>query len=238
MSADADGPRTGERTRETLETRVRARIELDARGPGRVDTGLPFLDHMIGAAAFHGGMTLDLRALGDLQVDDHHTVEDCGLVLGAALRDALGERHGIRRFGYAYAPLDEALARAVVDLSGRPFAAVDLGLRREMLGTVATENLTHFFLSVATAARLTLHLDVMRGDNDHHRAEAAFKAFGLALAEAGGRRDARGARDAAGIPSTKGVLDSGRSARSGADAVKDPNATRDSNAAAPGAVSR
>ena len=203
MSADDGAPRTGERTRETLETRVEARVNVDSRGPGRVQTGLPFLDHMIGAAAFHGGMTLDLRARGDLDVDDHHTVEDCGLVFGAALRDALGERRGIRRFGYAYAPLDEALARAVVDLSGRPFAAVDLGLRREMLGTVATENLSHFFVSVATAARLTLHLDVIRGDNDHHRAEAAFKAFGLALAEAAGRRAA------AGIPSTKGMLDSG-----------------------------
>lgn len=203
MSADDGAPRTGERTRETLETRVEARVNVDIRGPGRVRTGLPFLDHMIGAAAFHGGMTLDLRARGDLDVDDHHTVEDCGLVFGAALRDALGERRGIRRFGYAYAPLDEALARAVVDLSGRPFAAVDLGLRREMLGTVATENLSHFFVSVATAARLTLHLDVIRGDNDHHRAEAAFKAFGLALAEAVGRRAVPG------IPSTKGMLDSG-----------------------------
>lgn len=203
MNADDGAPRTGERTRETLETRVEARVNVDIRGSGRVRTGLPFLDHMIGAAAFHGGMTLDLRARGDLDVDDHHTVEDCGLVFGDALRDALGERRGIRRFGYAYAPLDEALARAVVDLSGRPFAAVDLGLRREMLGTVATENLSHFFVSVATAARLTLHLDVIRGENDHHRAEAAFKAFGLALAEAVGRRAATG------IPSTKGILDSG-----------------------------
>ena len=208
MSTCANDPRTGERTRETLETRVEARVDLDVRGPNRVDTGLPFLDHMVGAAAFHGGMTLDLRARGDLDVDDHHTVEDCGLVFGAALQDALGERSGIRRFGYAYAPLDEAMARAVVDLSGRPFAAVDLGLRREMLGTVATENLTHFFVSVATTARLALHLDVIRGENDHHRAEAAFKAFGLALAEAAGRRVA------VGIPSTKGVLDAGAPPRS------------------------
>ena len=211
MSANGDIPRTAERTRETRETRIRVRLGVDARGPIRVESGLPFLDHMIGAAAFHGGIALDLQARGDLDVDDHHTVEDCGLVLGAALREALGERRGIRRFGYAYAPLDEALARAVMDLSGRPFAAVDLGLRREMLGTVATENLTHFFVSVAMAARLTLHLDVLRGDNDHHRAEAAFKAFGLALAEAVRRRDATG------IPSTKGVLDAGRGARSAAE---------------------
>ncbi len=197
-----DGNRTGRRSRRTLETAIEARLDLDRRGPSQVETGLPFLDHMIGAAAFHGGMTLDLCARGDLEVDDHHTVEDCAIVLGSAIRDALGERSGIRRFGYAYAPLDEALARAVVDLSGRPSATVDLGLRREMLGSVATENLAHFFTSLATSARLTLHLDVLRGDNDHHRAEAAFKSFGLALGEAVSRRAAGG------IPSTKGVLES------------------------------
>ena len=197
-----DGQRTAERSRRTLETDIEARLNLDMRGPSHVESGLPFLDHMIGAAAFHGGMTLELRARGDLHVDDHHTVEDCGIVLGSVIRDALGERSGIRRFGYAYAPLDEALARAVVDLSGRPSATVDLGLRREMLGSVATENLAHFFTSLATSARLTLHLDVLRGDNDHHRAEAAFKSFGLALGEAVAQRAA------AGIPSTKGVLES------------------------------
>ena len=197
------GGRVGEGSRRTLETRIEARLNLDCRGRSRVDTGLAFLDHMIGAAVFHGGMTLDLRARGDLDVDDHHTVEDCGLVFGSVIRDALGDRQGIRRFGYAYAPLDEALARAVVDLSGRPFAEVDLGLRREMLGAVATENLSHFFASLATAGGLTLHVDVIRGDNDHHRAEAAFKAFGLALAEAVAERAA------AGVPSTKGVLGSG-----------------------------
>ena len=195
--------RVGERSRRTLETRIEARLDLNRRGRSRIDTGLAFLDHMIGAAVFHGGMTLDLRAQGDLDIDDHHTVEDCGLVFGSVIRDALGDREGIRRFGYAYAPLDEALARAVVDLSGRPFGKVDLGLRREMLGAVATENLTHFFASLATAGGLTLHLDVIRGDNDHHRAEAAFKAFGLALAEAVAERSA------AGVPSTKGVLGSG-----------------------------
>lgn len=194
--------RTGKRSRRTLETAIEAELDLDRRGPSRIETGLPFLDHMIAAAAFHGGMTLDLRARGDLHVDDHHTVEDCGIVLGSAMRDALGERSGIRRFGYAYAPLDEALARAVVDLSGRPSATVELGLRREMLGSVATENLAHFFTSLATSAGLTLHLDVLRGDNDHHRAEAAFKSFGLALGEAVARREAPG------VPSTKGLLES------------------------------
>lgn len=200
--ASRDGQRTAKRSRRTRETAIEARLNLDLRGPSHVESGLPFLDHMIGAAVFHGGMTLDLRARGDLHIDDHHTVEDCGIVLGSAIRDALGERSGIRRFGYAYAPLDEALARAVVDLSGRPSATVDLGLRREMLGSVATENLAHFLTSLATSARLTLHLDVLRGDNDHHRAEAAFKSFGLALGEAVARRSA------VGVPSTKGVLGS------------------------------
>ncbi|MDE2662664.1 MAG: imidazoleglycerol-phosphate dehydratase HisB [Gemmatimonadota bacterium] len=200
-SRSASG-RVGERSRRTLETRIEARLDLDRRGRSHVDTGLAFLDHMIGATVFHGGMTLDLRAQGDLDIDDHHTVEDCGLVFGSVIRDALGDGGGIRRFGYAYAPLDEALARAVVDLSGRPFASVDLGLRREMLGTVATENLPHFFASLATSGGLTLHLDVIRGDNDHHRAEAAFKAFGLALAEAVAERAVPG------VPSTKGVLES------------------------------
>ena len=202
---DATGVRrTAVRSRRTLETRIKAQLDLDACAENppesRIDTGLPFLDHMIGAAALHGGVTLKLRAQGDLEVDDHHTVEDCGIVVGSLIRDALGDRSGIRRFGSAYAPLDEALARAVVDLSGRPSATIDLGLRREMLGGVATENVAHFFASLATAACLTLHLDVLRGDNDHHRAESAFKAFGLAF------REAVGQRSAAGIPSTKGVL--------------------------------
>ncbi|WP_420449075.1 imidazoleglycerol-phosphate dehydratase HisB [Candidatus Palauibacter sp.] len=209
-----DGRRTAKRSRRTLETVIEARLNLDMRGPSHVKSGLPFLDHMIAAAAFHGGLTLDLRARGDLHVDDHHTVEDCGIVLGSLIRDALGERSGIRRFGYAYAPLDEALARAVVDLSGRSSATVDLGLRREMLGSVATENLAHFFTSLAASARLTLHLDVLRGDNDHHRAEAAFKSFGLALGEAVARRAG------VGVPSTKGVL--------GSEATPDPCTEEDS----------
>ncbi|MDF1563694.1 MAG: imidazoleglycerol-phosphate dehydratase HisB [Deltaproteobacteria bacterium] len=187
--------------RETRETRIELSLELDGRGESTLETGLPFLDHMLEALARHARLDLRLTCEGDLEVDDHHTVEDCALVLGAALDQALGERRGITRFGSAYAPLDESLARAVVDLSGRPFAFVELGLRRERLGTVACENLTHFFISLATAARLTLHLELLRGENDHHRAEAAFKALALALRQA---LALEGEGDA--VPSTKGVL--------------------------------
>jgi imidazoleglycerol-phosphate dehydratase len=137
---------------------------------------------------------------GDLRIDDHHSAEDCALGLGEALDRALGERRGIARFGSAFAPLDEALARAVVDLSGRPYSAVDLGLRRESIGGLACENVAHVLRSLAVAGRLTLHVDVLRGENDHHRAEAAFKAVALALRQSVTRS---GNDD---IPSTKGVL--------------------------------
>ena len=141
-----------------------------------------------------------MQAKGDLQIDDHHTAEDCALVLGTALDQALGERRGITRFGSAYAPLDEALARAVVDFSGRPFARIDLGLRRERLGELSCENIPHVLSSLAIAARMTLHVDLLAGENDHHRAEAAFKALALALRVA----TARNGRDV--VPSTKGAL--------------------------------
>jgi imidazoleglycerol-phosphate dehydratase len=186
--------------RKTAETELRVELGLDGAGRVEVSTGLGFLDHMLTALARHGRLDLELRCAGDLEVDDHHTVEDCALVLGAALDTALGERRGIARFGWAYAPLDEALARAVVDLSGRPNATVELGLRGERLGELRCENLTHFFQSFAVTSRATLHVEVLRGDNDHHRAEAAFKALALALRQAL-------ARDGSGqVPSTKGVL--------------------------------
>jgi imidazoleglycerol phosphate dehydratase HisB len=155
---------------------------------------------MLDALARHARFDLTLGCEGDLQVDDHHTVEDCALTLGEALDRALADRRGIERFGHAFAPLDEALARAVVDLSGRPCAVVDMGLEREMLGDVSCENLTHFFVSLATTARAALHLDVLRGGNDHHRAEAAFKAVALAL-----RTATRTTGDDR-VPSTKEML--------------------------------
>ena len=193
-------PRTARIERATAETAITAELALDGRGEATVDTGIGFLDHMLTALARHGRFDLALEARGDLEIDDHHTVEDCALTLGRAFDEALGDRAGIRRFGNAYAPLDEALARVVVDLSGRPFAAVDLGLRRERLGELSSENLPHFLQSLATAARLTLHVDLLRGANDHHRAEAAFKALALALRQA----VARSGFDE--VPSTKGTL--------------------------------
>ncbi len=181
--------------RSTRETRVRCTLALDGvtQPDGLTDaagervvvaTGIGFLDHLFTALATHAGWALTLRAEGDLEVDDHHTAEDCAILLGQALDAALGDRGGLARFGSAYAPLDESLARAVVDLVRRPAVRVDLGLRREMLGTLATENITHVLTTLALEARCTIHVDVLAGTNDHHRAEAAFKALALAFAMA------------------------------------------------------
>ncbi len=185
--------------RTTKETRVEAELTL-APGPIEIDTGIGFLDHMLTSLAFHAGFALRCSCAGDLRVDDHHTVEDCAIAFGAALDRALGDRNGIARFGTGFAPLDEALARAVVDLSGRPAWSIELALARDSIGGVATENLTHWFAAFAARGKLALHLDLLRGDNDHHKAEAAFKALALALAEAV-RPSARG------VPSVKGSLD-------------------------------
>jgi imidazoleglycerol-phosphate dehydratase len=187
-------------SRKTLETAIELELVLDGSGRAEVASGIGFFDHMLGALAKHARFDLTLKCRGDLEVDDHHTVEDCALALGQALDQALAERRGIARFGSAYAPLDEALARAVVDLSGRPCAVVDLGLQREALGGLSCENLPHFFASLATTGRMALHVDVLRGANDHHRAEAAFKAAALAL------REAVRADGPDQVPSTKGVL--------------------------------
>jgi imidazoleglycerol-phosphate dehydratase len=187
-------------SRKTLETAVEVELGLDGTGRAEVATGIGFLDHMLGALVKHARFDLTLKCQGDLEIDDHHTVEDCALAFGQALDQALGERRGIARFGSAYAPLDEALARAVVDLSGRPCAVIELGFTRETLGTLACENLAHFFLSLATAGRMALHVDLLRGTNDHHRAEAAFKATALALRQAV-RLDGSDQ-----VPSTKGML--------------------------------
>ena len=201
MSEDGfEAPRTAIVERATGETRIELSLDLDGGGRSRIDTGIGFLDHMLTAFAKHARFDLELRCEGDLEVDDHHSAEDVALALGRALGEALGERRGIRRFGHAYAPLDEALARAVVDLSGRPFARVELGLRREAIGQIATENLRHVLVSLAMAGRMALHVDVLAGDNDHHRAEAAFKALALAL------RDAVALDGSDEVPSTKGVL--------------------------------
>lgn len=194
------GERTATLDRHTSETEIRLTLALDGSGSATIDTGLGFLDHMLTALIKHSRFDLELTCAGDLHVDDHHTVEDCGLALGQALDQALGDRRGIRRFAHAYAPLDEALARVVVDLSGRPAPHVDLGILRPKIGDVAGENLAHFFESFAIAGRMALHVDVLKGVNDHHRAEAAFKALALAL------RDAVATTAHSDIPSTKGLL--------------------------------
>jgi imidazoleglycerol-phosphate dehydratase len=192
-------PRKATLERTTRESSVRIALALDGAGRTRIATGIGFLDHLLGTLAFHAGFDLELDCTSDLVVDDHHGAEDCALALGAAFEQALGERRGIVRFGHAYAPLDEALARAVVDLSGRPFARVALGLVRERIGALACEMVPHVFASFALASRSTLHLDVLDGANDHHRAEAAAKALALALRRAVALRGD-------GVPSTKGVL--------------------------------
>ncbi len=193
-------PREAVIDRRTKETEISVRLNLDGTGAAEVATGIGFLDHLLDALAKHARFDLELSCKGDLLIDDHHTAEDCGLTLGTALQQALGSRVGIRRFGYAYAPLDEALARAVVDISGRPFADVNLGLTRERLGELSCENISHVLSSLASTAGLTLHVDVLKGENDHHRAEAAFKAVALALRTA---VEASGFDD---VPSTKGSL--------------------------------
>ncbi len=191
--------RTVRQRRTTREVDVELLLDLDGAGESTIDTGLPFLDHMLASLAKHARFDLRLLARGDLVVDDHHTVEDCAIVLGRALREALGDLRGVERFGWAFAPLDEALARCVIDLAGRPWPAVELGLRRESIGAVASENLTHFLNSLAIEARMALHVSVLTGTNDHHRAEAAFKATALALRQAVRRSGEE-------VPSTKGVL--------------------------------
>ncbi len=191
--------RRTEFNRETSEVTITGALDLDGTGISEIKTGLGFLDHMLGAVARHGRFDLTLMASGDIEVDDHHTVEDCAIVLGRAFDQALGDRAGITRFGYAYVPLDESLSRAVVDLSGRPWPEVSISFSRDTIGGVATENLIHFLSSFAIEGRMALHLDLIRGENDHHKAESAFKALAVALRSAV-------SVDGGGVPSTKGTL--------------------------------
>lgn len=165
-----------------------------------VNSGIGFLDHMFHALAKHSGWSLILECIGDLHIDDHHTAEDCGIALGTAFKQAMGPIKGVKRFGHGFAPLDEALSRAVIDLSNRPYACVDLQLVREKVGDLSTEMIPHVLESFATAAGVTLHVDVLKGRNDHHKAESAFKALAIAMKEATFRT---GSND---VPSTKGVL--------------------------------
>tara|TARA_R110002073_G_scaffold336260_1_gene531345 strand:+ start:78307 stop:78897 length:591 start_codon:yes stop_codon:yes gene_type:complete len=186
--------------RSTNETQIEATVNLDGTGVSQINTGLGFLDHMLDAFSRHSGIDITLQCDGDLVIDDHHSIEDCALALGHTIDEALGNRTGITRFSSAYAPLDESLARVVIDFSGRSYASIELGFVREMIGRVATENITHFFESLAMNMRATLHIDLIRGRNDHHKAEAAFKALALAM------RDAIRITQGDTIPSTKGTL--------------------------------
>lgn len=192
--------RTATVRRVSAETKVFVELTIDGTGQAKTATGIGFLDHLLEAFSRHARMDLTASCEGDLVIDDHHTTEDVALALGQALDQALGDRRGITRFGHAFVPLDDALTRAAIDLSGRPFADVHLGLRRDALGALATENISHMLRSFASAARLTLHVDVLKGDNDHHRAESAFKAMAVALRLA---VSPSGFDD---VPSTKGVL--------------------------------
>jgi imidazoleglycerol-phosphate dehydratase len=194
--------RVGEIRRTTKETDLYVRLALDGTGESRVQTGIGFLDHMLQALARHALMDLTVEARGDLHVDGHHTVEDTGIALGMAIERALGDRAGIRRYGDALVPLDEALVRAVVDVSGRPYLSYDIEIAKwQMLGDYDVFLTPEFFRALVLNAGLTAHLDLIRGDNPHHIVEAAFKAFARAL-DAATMIDPR----VVGVPSTKGAL--------------------------------
>lgn len=198
--ATTQGLRAAKISRVTNETSINVSINLDGTGKSTVSTGIGFLDHMLTALSKHSRFDVEIDCKGDTWIDDHHTTEDCALALGEAFDKALGDRKGITRFGSAYAPLDEALSRAIIDISSRAHSEVDLKLVRPMVGELSCEMITHFFESFASAARVTLHVDVIHGRNDHHRAEASFKALAIAL------RNAVKYDETAGVPSTKGVL--------------------------------
>jgi imidazoleglycerol-phosphate dehydratase len=188
--------------RDTLETQVQVAINLDGTGECRVDTGVPFLDHMLDQVARHGLIDLDIQAKGDLHIDAHHTVEDVGITLGQAFAEALGDKKGIRRYGHSYVPLDEALSRVVVDFSGRPGLEYGVEFPRARIGDFDVDLLVEFFQGFINHAQVTLHVDCLRGKNAHHIAETCFKAFGRALRMAL-EMDARMGDT---LPSTKGAL--------------------------------
>ena len=174
-------PRHAEVTRNTAETRITVRIDLDGTGQSRLHTGIGFFDHMLDQIARHGLIDLDIQADGDLHIDGHHTVEDVGITLGQAVHRALGDRKGIRRFGHAYVPLDEALSRVVIDFSGRPGLVMQVPFKSGMIGGFDTQLAHEFFQGFANHALVTLHIDNLRGENAHHQAETVFKAFARAL---------------------------------------------------------
>lgn len=192
--------RKAEVKRQSLESNVRVLINLDGTGKAKIKTGIGFFDHMLSLLAFHAKLDLEVEASGDLYVDDHHTVEDIGIVFGQALKEALGDRKGIARYGSFLLPMDEVLARAVLDISGRSTLVYRVKFTNERIGELATEMIKEFFLAVVNQAGLTLHLEVFYGENNHHIAEAIYKAFGRALQQAFRLEGTE-------IPSSKGLLD-------------------------------
>ena len=194
--------RRAERVRETRETRIVVGVDLDGRGDAAIATGVGFYDHLLTSLAHHSLIDIEVKAAGDLEIDDHHTVEDVALALGGAISDALGERAGIVRFGAARVPMDESLAQCALDLSGRPYAVIDLPFRGDRMGELSTQMVEHALTSFAQAAGATLHIDAV-GRNDHHMAEAAFKALARALRMAVAADPRR-----SGVASTKGSLPS------------------------------
>jgi imidazoleglycerol-phosphate dehydratase len=195
-------PRTAEVVRNTNETQIRVAINIDGSGQQKLNTGVPFLDHMLDQIARHGLIDLDIEAKGDLHIDAHHTVEDVGITLGQAFAEAIGDKKGIRRYGHAYVPLDEALSRVVIDFSGRPGLEFHVPFKRSMIGTFDVDLTHEFFQGFVNHALVSLHIDNLRGDNAHHQCETVFKAFGRALRMAS-ELDPRAAGM---IPSTKGSL--------------------------------
>jgi imidazoleglycerol-phosphate dehydratase len=197
-----NAPRIAEVTRNTAETQITVKVNLDGTGQARLATGIGFFDHMLDQIARHGLIDLDIDAKGDLHIDGHHTVEDVGITLGQAVYKAVGDKKGIRRYGHAYVPLDEALSRVVIDFSGRPGLIMNVPFKSGMIGTFDTQLAHEFFQGFCNHAFVTLHVDNLRGENAHHQCETVFKAFARAL---------RGAlefdpRAAGTIPSTKGSL--------------------------------
>ncbi len=189
-------------TRNTLETQITVSLDLDGTGQSKFHTGLPFLDHMLDQVARHGLIDLDIAADGDLHIDGHHTAEDIGITLGQAFAKAIGDKKGVRRYGHAYVPLDEALSRVVVDLSGRPGLEFNVEFTRAMIGSFDVDLFHEFFQGFVNHAGITLHVDNLRGNNAHHQAETVFKAFGRALRMA----VEADPRMAGATPSTKGSL--------------------------------
>ena len=200
--SDAMPIRSASVERNTLETRITVSVNLDGSGDCRLETGIPFLEHMLDQVARHGLIDLDIKADGDLHIDDHHTVEDIGITLGQAVAKAAGDKKGITRYGHAYVPLDEALSRVVVDFSGRPGLTWPVDFTRAQVGGFDVDLFSEFFHGFVNHAAVTLHVDNLRGDNSHHQAETVFKAFGRALRMA----LAPDPRAAGTTPSTKGTL--------------------------------